>query len=210
MNKRDRKKYQRGVEVADRKFTQRKPTPTPALGPEAPDRVHPTLPRTREPTPDGVRPEHNFTGTLDEWEDALFGNAHHFNVYRRFGRGRSDTKEFGTFPEAIADAGPDDRALVYAVTASERFFCVERKKWPHFSELWEAGYLPVVTWETLLKGTRTAILNGFQVDVWPIGGGWHWSVKGPDSYKAGGRTISESEAKKIAVATTKGKTNGQP
>lgn len=83
-----------------------------------------------------VRPEHNFTGTLDEWEERVFRNATHFNVYKRLGRGNSESKELKTFPEAVEFAKRDPLFLVYAVTASERFFCVERKNWDKYLTVW--------------------------------------------------------------------------
>lgn len=87
-----------------------------------------------------MRAEHNFTGSLEEWEDQVFLAATLFTTYRRAGKGHGDRRPFKTFPEAIVDAQTDPRALLYAVTDSGRSFCIERGKWRHYLGLWDTSH----------------------------------------------------------------------
>ena len=95
--------------------------------------------RPRRPNPP---PNECFTGTRDEWEEAIFRHAHHFNVFRlhrrvKLGMPVRETQVYPTFPEATADAGPDIQAMVYAVTENGDSFCVPRKLWGHYQQIWE-------------------------------------------------------------------------
>jgi len=76
-----------------------------------------------------MRPEHTFPDKLEDWDKIIFENANHFTVFRRLGRFNRDTHSFATFPEAVAYAGEDKTALVYAVCASGRSACMIRKRW---------------------------------------------------------------------------------
>lgn len=82
-------------------------------------------------------------GTQKEWEEAVFRNATHFNVFRLYRRRAAGTfpkreaTAYYTFPEAVADAAPDLQALVYAVTEQGNNFCVPRPEWPKYQQIWE-------------------------------------------------------------------------
>lgn len=76
-----------------------------------------------------------------DWEEAIFRNATHFNVFRLHRRVGDKPKErestaYHTFPEAVAQAGGDIRALVYAVTKEGSNFCVPRKEWDKYKAIW--------------------------------------------------------------------------
>jgi hypothetical protein len=71
-------------------------------------------------------PNESLTGTLEEWEQAVFQHASHFAVIRYPSRTRTEHR---TFAEAILVAKDDERALIYAVTSEGRFACVPRSKW---------------------------------------------------------------------------------
>jgi hypothetical protein len=79
-------------------------------------------------------PNESLTGTLEEWEEAVFRNADLFAVIRYPSKQRTEHR---TFAEAVAAAGDDQRALIYAVTAEGRYCCVPR-------HLWEQYLAPVV------------------------------------------------------------------
>lgn len=92
------------------------------------------------PFPGKSKPRHPnefLLGTQAEWEEAVFRNAHHFSVFRYFGRGRRVSEVFETFPEALKDAGDDYRALVYVVTLDGRSVCLPRKEWPNYQAIWD-------------------------------------------------------------------------
>jgi hypothetical protein len=74
-------------------------------------------------------PEDCLMGTLEQWEQSVFENAHHFSVFRYPSK---QSTEYKTFAEAITAANDDDRALVYAVTLQGRFFCVPRAQWTQY------------------------------------------------------------------------------
>jgi hypothetical protein len=85
-----------------------------------------------------VKPsEHDFSGSLEDWEDRVFINAEHFTVCRKVeGKGGVETKRFARFEQAQGEAGDDPRALVYVVTASGRSVCLIRARWDHYRKLW--------------------------------------------------------------------------
>lgn len=83
----------------------------------------------------------NFSGTRADWEEAIFRHANHFTVFRLHRKTTFRPVErvsvvFSTFPEAIAEAGPDVNALVYAVTLSGDAFCVPRSAWEQYLSIW--------------------------------------------------------------------------
>lgn len=83
--------------------------------------------------------EHDFdVPTVEEWEDKVFLSAYrsgHFNVFRKTGFMCRETERFHDFAEAAMNAYNDPRALVYAVTKTERAVCLPRKRWLHYLEL---------------------------------------------------------------------------
>lgn len=82
-----------------------------------------------------IPPEHDFTKTWDGWELTVMHVAVKFKVIRFLGRGEYDRREFNTLRKAIDNASPDKRALVYAITATERHVQVPRKRWNEFLRL---------------------------------------------------------------------------
>lgn len=100
------------------------------------------------PNPDAIPPEHNFLVEPEKWDDALFGNAIHFNVV--IGRTPFDRQkyEYKTYPEALESAkthntnlaGNLPRAMIYAVTATGRHTMLVPQRWEHYSKLWEANH----------------------------------------------------------------------
>lgn len=75
------------------------------------------------------RKEHDFKQSRDEWEGSVIAAATKFTTSRFLGRGEYDTREFGSLPEAVADAKDDRRAMVYAVTDTGRSVMVPRAAW---------------------------------------------------------------------------------
>lgn len=89
--------------------------------------------------------ENNFLvgdGTRQAWEEAVFQQATHFNVFRLHRRKAAGTfpqrecTVYATFPEAISDATPDEHALVYAVTEQGSNFCIPRSEWGQYTIVW--------------------------------------------------------------------------
>lgn len=82
--------------------------------------------------------EHNhFGGTVEQYEDAVFLAAIEFTCFRKPARFVRETKRFAGFPQAIAEAGDDVTACVYAVTAQGRSVMLPRQLWPYYSRVWE-------------------------------------------------------------------------
>jgi hypothetical protein len=79
---------------------------------------------------------------LGRWERELFVSAVYFTVIKAIPRVRREREVYSTFPEAVA-AAKDWRdaygrtALIYAVNAQDRFFCVDRDLWPYWLTVWE-------------------------------------------------------------------------
>lgn len=82
--------------------------------------------------------EHDFTVSRDQWEANIFANASHFTVFRSRGAGVRETDTYTNLPAALADAGDDHKALVYAVTATDHATLLPRKEWPRLLDLWNA------------------------------------------------------------------------
>ena len=80
--------------------------------------------------------ENCFEGTLADWEERVFRSASHFTVVRYGVATGSERVTVDTFQYALALAGNNPRALVYAVTGSGRTFCVPRKEWLKYYEIW--------------------------------------------------------------------------
>jgi len=74
-----------------------------------------------------TRPEHDFSGGRESWEDRVVANASYFTVITFPGRNRC---EYPTLLEATQAAAAGQRTLVYAVAKSGRSVLVPRDKWP--------------------------------------------------------------------------------
>lgn len=86
-----------------------------------------------------VTNSHDFTGSLEDWEDRVFLDATQFRLHRYFGKRGHDEAGFTNFAECVSIAralASVYRVLIYAVTPAGRSFAVERKRWDHFLTLW--------------------------------------------------------------------------
>jgi hypothetical protein len=91
--------------------------------------------------------EHDFSGTVDQWEERVFLNAAYFRVHRFYGQGQHDSTDADTFETAVRTVGsvrqdktmPGARATIYAVTASGRFTMLAEKYWLRYLQLSQAA-----------------------------------------------------------------------
>lgn len=86
-------------------------------------------------------PDDNFTGLLEQWDDRVFTHADHFRLHKFFGNGQHErftTKDFAQAMVAAADAlkVPNQRVIVYAVTATGRYQALVPSRWNHYAKLW--------------------------------------------------------------------------
>lgn len=84
-------------------------------------------------THQGMAPEHDFSVDRDEWETTVFNNAQHFSVVLLE---KNLSKPVATFPQAVIEATADERSLIYAVTETGRFVCLDRKDHDKFLRMW--------------------------------------------------------------------------
>jgi hypothetical protein len=88
--------------------------------------------------------EHDFSGSLEDWEDRVFDAAAYFTVVK--GRSPFTRERFtcGTFPQALEvctklqidqTGGP----MIYAVTASGRHVMLVPEKWSYYLTRWVAN-----------------------------------------------------------------------
>jgi hypothetical protein len=84
--------------------------------------------------------EHNFQGTLEQWDDRVFQNAAVFRIHRFNKENKRDEFETPSFKVAMVAAHSEIKAgyrvLVYAVDESGRFICLPQDRWNHYAELW--------------------------------------------------------------------------
>lgn len=98
----------------------------------------------KKPPAPSVRkqPQDCYLETQKDWEEAIFRNANHFTVFRLHRRSTTrpvrerESTVFAKFSKAIAEAGPDPQALVYAVTINGDNFCVPRTEWARYLTIW--------------------------------------------------------------------------
>lgn len=76
-------------------------------------------------------------GTVEQHDEHVFRNAHHFTVSHAIGIGAPETTEFTDFAAAALNAYHDRRALVYAVTEAGRSVCLVRSRWADFLVIWK-------------------------------------------------------------------------
>lgn len=81
-------------------------------------------------------PTGEYGNTLDEFEEKIFREADHFNVVRFGTHNGSEIKTVKSFAEAVYIASNDPRILIYAVALSGRAFCLARKDFGKFAEIW--------------------------------------------------------------------------
>lgn len=65
----------------------------------------------------------------DGYELWVVERAIEFSTVRFLGRGKKDRRDFKSLDAAIADATPDQRAMVYAATGSGRSTMIGRQHW---------------------------------------------------------------------------------
>lgn len=87
-----------------------------------------------------------------QWEAKVFSGASYFTVSRRIGPGKFNTQEFRQLPDAMRAAVVaekidgkwrffhDPKAMLYAVTAEGRSFCIPPKEWLSYLTKWEKGH----------------------------------------------------------------------
>lgn len=74
-------------------------------------------------------------GTRDEWEEQLFRNADHYNVWRFGYVTGGEVFTTKSFSEALYVACSNDRACLYVVTAEGSGFCMGRKDYKKYADL---------------------------------------------------------------------------
>jgi len=82
--------------------------------------------------------EHNFLGTVEDWEMRVFQNAAFFSVVVGRNPASRVRVERKTFPEALEQAKASDKAMIYAITDSGRSVMLTRKRWPVYQADWDA------------------------------------------------------------------------
>ncbi len=59
----------------------------------------------------------------------------------------------------------------------------------------------MIEFRKLPRGTYRAALDGWELDVWQVGGGWRWTALGPDGrYDGGGIADTQDAACDAALA----------
>jgi hypothetical protein len=133
------------------------------LGQEKPRKVPPT------PINDDTRPDANFTGTLEEWDDRVVLHATSFRVWRFTPKGR-DSADFPDFVPAMRAALGAMRegkaVLVYAVAETGRHQALVPTRWEHYATLYNAQQdakrlkahqdAQQTEWDTKIKPRREA------------------------------------------------------
>lgn len=93
-----------------------------------------------EQTKARLKPADCYLLDLADWEEAVFRDAVYFTVCRSFRPAgempRVHRLEFKTFPEAVSEAKDDPKAMIYAVTTRNDFFCVPPKEWEKYLAIW--------------------------------------------------------------------------
>jgi hypothetical protein len=64
-----------------------------------------------------------------DWEWNVISRATLFTVIRHLGRGKRTRQEFITLQQAIDNAKPDPRAMIYPVAANGESFMLPRSQW---------------------------------------------------------------------------------
>jgi hypothetical protein len=98
---------------------------------------HYPLPKTNQPlTLAASNREPEFGATREEFEERLFRTADHFNIVRFGTHNGSEIKTVRNFAEAIYWAHNNPRVLIYVVTLSGNAFCMSRKDYNRYAEIW--------------------------------------------------------------------------
>jgi len=76
----------------------------------------------------------HLTGKLEDWEEAVFRNASHFQIVN-YRQNKSMVRL--NFHMALQEAGGDPENMIYAINPDDRFFCIPRAQWPKYLEIWK-------------------------------------------------------------------------
>jgi len=77
------------------------------------------------------------TGTMEQWEHAVFDNAAVFRVTIMHGMRSHDIQDFIKFPDAVEYAEVNKpRVMLYAITPDQRHFCIPPKQWDAYLARW--------------------------------------------------------------------------
>jgi hypothetical protein len=143
---------------------------------------HPMPDRSLSPAlgPQTKGPEFQLTGSMEQWEEAIFENAAHFTVCTFTGTSPSSRRvqEFATFPEALDMAqaytkAENKPALIYAIAKAggsdqARSFCMPAQHWDRYLELWRRCHPKFADQVFCLKEGWYCILNSSRVfGPWP-------------------------------------------
>lgn len=102
------------------------------------DFLRPAVPFTPPPNVD-TRPDANFTGTLDEWNDRVFRHATSFRLHKFDDDGQHDmtVTDFAQAMVVAVDILKEgNRVIVYAVAETGRHVALEKQRWGHYAKLW--------------------------------------------------------------------------
>lgn len=78
--------------------------------------------------------------SYEEWENRIFRTAQYFTVVRFGVPGGSECLTTQSFPVALAAADSEPRSLIYCVGIGGHAFCLVRKDWGRFAQLWLARH----------------------------------------------------------------------
>lgn len=81
-------------------------------------------------------PLNEFGATIEEREERIFRSALYFSIIRFGVPNGSECATTNTFPKALALASGNDRTLIYCVNSEGTSFCVPKKDYPKYAELW--------------------------------------------------------------------------
>lgn len=83
----------------------------------------------------GITTEHDYAhGSMEQWDMSVFDNAVGFSVVRRTTRTDHDN-----FESAMTDVMTAP-GLIYAITATGRSTCIEKKHWEHCLQRWRTKH----------------------------------------------------------------------
>jgi hypothetical protein len=108
-----------------------------------------------------MRPENIYPHDVEDHDRNVFLGASHFTVYLP-GKGKWDN--IPTFPDALEKVGDSRRALIYAVTKSDRSTVLERKKWDLYLALWHKVHKVLTNpevWEQIKKEASAAKVDPY-------------------------------------------------
>ena len=80
--------------------------------------------------------EPEYGRTREEFEERVFRCASHFNVVRYGTFNGSEIATVKSFPVALAVAHDNPRMLVYAVSSEGLAFCIPKKDYGKYAEIW--------------------------------------------------------------------------